>query len=230
MRIHAPLIDVHGLSCGFSGSAVCGPVTLGVSPGEIVAVVGVNGAGKSTVLRTITGRQHPLAGEVHFAGAPRHEGSAAWRRSVAAVFDDDAWFPGLTVQEHLQLVAAGHGIVDPAGAVGRELAFFGLTDRAHALPDALSSGQRRRLLLAAAFIRPAEVLFLDEPEQRLDPTMVAALASRLLQHARTGGCAVVITHNPRFLTTVADRCLVIDTPVQEVTPAEGAALITGELQ
>lgn len=230
MRNHAPLIDVHDLSCGFSGSAVCGPVTLAVHPGEIVAIVGVNGAGKSTVLRTITGRQHPLAGQVHFAGAPRREGSSTWRRAVAAVFDDDAWFPGLTVQEHLQLVAAGHGIPDPTEAVRRELAFFGLVDRANALPDALSSGQRRRLLLAAAFIRPTEVLFLDEPEQRLDPTMVAALAERLVQHVRAGASAVVITHNPQFLTAVSDRCLVIGSPVQEVAPAEGAALITGELQ
>jgi len=230
MRAHAPLIDVRALSCGFSGSAVCGPVTLGVHPGEVVALVGVNGAGKSTVLRTITGRQDPLAGQVHFAGAPRREGSAAWRRAVAAVFDDDAWFPGFTVREHLRLVAAGHGLADPAAAVERELAFFGLVDRAGALPDALSSGQRRRLLLAAAFIRPAGVLFLDEPEQRLDPAMVASLADRLLQHARSGGCAVVVTHHPRFLTTVADRCLVIDTPVHEVAPAEGAALITGDLR
>ncbi|MEX5297017.1 ABC transporter ATP-binding protein [Kocuria sp. CPCC 205268] len=229
MRNHAPLIDVHDLSCGFSGSAVCGPVTLSVRLGEIVAIVGLNGAGKSTVLRTITGRQHPLGGQVHFAGEPRQEGSATWRRAVAAVFDDDAWFPGLTVQEHLQLVATGHGIPDPLQSVRRELAFFGLTDRAHALPDALSSGQRRRLLLAAAFIRPTEVLFLDEPEQRLDPAMVAALADRLIQHARTGACTVVITHNPQFLTAVSDRCLVIDTTVREVTPGEGAALITGEL-
>lgn len=223
----APLIDVRDLCCGFSGTPVCGPVTLSVEPGQIVSVVGANGAGKSTVLRTITGRQEALAGAVHFAGRPRREGSAAWRRAVAAVFDDDAWLPGLSVQEHLRLVAAGHGLSVPGEVVDRELEFFGLTARAHALPDALSSGRRRRLLLAAAFLRPAQVLFLDEPEQRLDPTMVAALADRLLAHARTGACAVVITHHPEFLTTVSTRCLLIDSTVAEVDPAQGAALIGG---
>ena len=223
----APLLDVRDLSCGFPGTPVCGPVTLSVEPGQIVSMVGVNGAGKSTVLRTITGRQEALAGAVHFAGLPRREDSAAWRRSVAAVFDDDAWFPGLSVQEHLRLVAAGHGVSDPGEVVARELEFFGLTTRASALPDALSSGQRRRLLLAAAFLRPAEVLFLDEPEQRLDPTMVAALADRILAHARAGACAVVITHHPGFLTTVSTRCLLIDSTVVEVDPAQGAALISG---
>ena len=213
----APLLDVRDLFCGFSGTPVCGPVSLTVEPGQIV----------STVLRTITGRQEALAGAVHFAGRPRREDSAAWRRAVAAVFDDDAWFPGLSVEEHLRLVAAGHGLTDPGEVVARELEFFGLSARASALPDALSSGQRRRLLLAAAFLRPAEVLFLDEPEQRLDPTMVAALADRILAHARAGACAVVITHHPGFLTTVSTRCLLIDSTVVEVDPAQGAALISG---
>ena len=230
MSAATPLLDVRELSCGFSGAPVCGPVNLMLRPGETVAIVGLNGAGKSTVLRTVVGRQHPLSGDVIFEGRPRKEGSAAWRRATAAVFDDDAWFPGLTVQEHLHLVAAGHGMDAPDKTASREIDYFGLSSRAQALPDALSSGQRRRLLLAAAFVRPAQVLFLDEPEQRLDPAMVASLADRLVDRARDEMATLVITHNPQFLTTVSDRCLVIDDSVREVAPADGAALISGVLR
>lgn len=224
-----PILEVRNLSCGYSGTPVCGPVSAIVSSGETVGVVGFNGTGKSTVMRSISGRQTPLSGQVYFKGVPRDDGSTAWRRSVAVVFDDDAWFPGLTVAEHLQLVAAGHAVQDPARALERELEFFGLAERADALPESLSSGQRRRLLLAAAFIRPAELYLLDEPEQRLDPAMITDLGHRLNKAREAGAATVVVTHDPEFLTQVAQRCLVINDVVHEVTPAQGARVITKNL-
>ncbi|KAA9394461.1 ABC transporter ATP-binding protein [Kocuria coralli] len=221
------LLDVTALSCGFMGHAVCGEVTVTIASGEVLGIVGWNGAGKSTVLRTVAGRQDALSGSVRFRGEPRQEESARWRRAVSAVFDDDAWFPGLTVREHLHLVAAGHGLAAPDRSVDQELAFFGLEAAAKAFPETLSSGQRRRLLLAAAFLRPADLMLLDEPEQRLDPAMVARLGERIVAAADEGMAAVVVTHDPQFLTRVAGRCLVIDDDVDELTPARAAALITG---
>jgi hypothetical protein len=90
---------------------------------------------------------------------------------------DDAFFPALTVREHLQLTAYGHGVAEPDERVEGLLAEFGLTGRADALPSALSSGQRRRLVLAAALARPRSLLVLDEPEQRLDAGMRRRLAT-----------------------------------------------------
>jgi ABC-type multidrug transport system ATPase subunit len=113
-----------------------------------------------------------------------------FRRQVAAVFDEDVFFPSLTVREHLLLVARGHSLSTPDDAVDAELSFFGLAERSHAVPDALSSGQRRRLLLAAAFIRPSSLMILDEPEQRLDPVMRDALAQHIQQLADAGTTVV----------------------------------------
>lgn len=224
----SPLLEVKGISCGYLGEPVCGTVTFTLHPGEVLGVVGLNGTGKSTVLRTIAGRQDPMDGTVRFKGAERVEASAAWRRAVAAVLDDDAWFPGLTAKEHLELVAAGHSMPSPVEVVERELDFFGLTHRAHAYPEALSSGQRRRLLLAAAFLRPSELVMLDEPEQRLDPVMTVDLGQRLSQHVQSGAAAVVVTHDPDLLIQVTDRCLVIDDDVRTAPAAEAAALIRGQ--
>lgn len=108
-----------------------------------------------------------------------------------------------------------------------ELEFFGIADREHAVPDALSSGQRRRLLLAAGFIRPSSLLFLDEPEQRLDPVMRDALSARISERAEAGTAVVVVTHDPRLLVRTATSCLVIDEVVATVDPERGAQIIAG---
>ncbi|WP_394253487.1 ABC transporter ATP-binding protein [Arthrobacter pityocampae] len=221
------VLEAERLVVGYSGTPVCGEVSLRVAAGEVLAVVGFNGAGKSTVVRTLAGRQDPLAGDVRVHGLPMMPDAIGFRREVAAVFDEDVFFPGLTVREHLVLVARGHTVDSPDTAVDAELAFFGLTERSHAVPEALSSGQRRRLLLAAAFIRPASLLILDEPEQRLDPVMRDALADRIRQRARAGTAVVLVTHDPRLLTKTASTCVLIDEVLAHVDTERGARIIAG---
>jgi ABC-type multidrug transport system ATPase subunit len=203
--------------------------------GRALALVGPNGAGKSTLLQTLVGLLAPLSGSVSFDGRPVDERQASFRRDVAAVLDDDAFFPSLTVREHLRLVAHGHGVTDVEDVVSRELASFGLVDRADALPSALSSGQRRRLALAAAFVRPARLMVLDEPERRLDAEMRRTLADRLA-HERQGGLAVLFaSHDATFVQTVAgdalllgdDECRLIP-PGSATAAANGTAPTTGE--
>lgn len=221
------VLEADRLLVGYAGSPVCGEVSFAVSPGEVLAVVGFNGAGKSTVVRTLAGRQDPLAGDVRVHGLPALPDAVMFRRQVAAVFDEDVFFPSLTVREHLLLVARGHSVNSPEDAVDAELDFFGISGRAHAVPDALSSGQRRRLLLAAGFIRSSSLLFLDEPEQRLDPMMRDALARRIQERADAGTAIVLVTHDPRLLVRTATTCLVIDEVVELVGVERGAQIIAG---
>jgi ABC-type multidrug transport system ATPase subunit len=210
-------------------------VTLQLAPGRALALVGPNGAGKSTLLQTLVGLLAALSGSVSFDGRPVDERQASFRRDVAAVLDDDAFFPSLTVREHLRLVAHGHGVTDVEDVVTRELASFGLVDRADVLPSALSSGQRRRLALAAAFVRPARLMVLDEPERRLDAEMRRTLADRLA-HEKQGGLAVLFaSHDATFVQTVAgdalllgdDECRLIP-PDSATAAANGSAPTTGE--
>lgn len=221
------VLEAERLLVGYAGAPVCGEVSFGVASGKVLAVVGFNGAGKSTVVRTLAGRQDPLAGDVRVNGWPLMPDAVWFRRKVAAVFDEDVFFPALTVREHLLLVARGHSLNSPDDAVEAELGFFGLSERSHVVPDALSSGQRRRLLLAAAFIRPSSLLILDEPEQRLDPVMRDALADRIQQLAEAGTTVVLVTHDPRLLVRTATACLVIDEVVETVDTERGAQIIAG---
>jgi ABC-2 type transport system ATP-binding protein len=224
------LLTAEGLVAGYAGEPVCGPVDLGVGPGERIALIGPNGTGKSTLLKGLTGRQRPVAGEVRFAGAPQDEGSLEWRRRVCVLLDDEYFLPHLTVGEHLEAVALAHGLEDPRGRALAELERWGVGAKAGGDPQTLSSGQRRRFLLAAAFLRPADLMVLDEPEQRLDAATRRDLAEALADRAEDGVGLIFATHDAAFLARLADRCVILDdtAPPRIATPAEGLDLLAVE--
>jgi ABC-2 type transport system ATP-binding protein len=221
-----PLLAAAGLSVGYGADPVCAPVSVTVAAGTALGVVGPNGAGKSTVLQTLVGLLPPLGGTVRFEGRDVDEREAPFRRAVATVLDDDAFFPSLTGAEHLLLTARGHGVAAPERAVAAEIEAFGMAERAGALPSALSSGQRRRLALAAALVRPFRLLVLDEPERRLDAQMRRRLATRLAAVVADGGTVVFASHDPDFLGTLATRVLVVaDDACRVVAPATAVAAL-----
>lgn len=221
-----PLLRTRALSVGYGEDPVCAPVTLDVVPGETVAVIGANGTGKSTFLRTVLGLQEPLGGLVELLGAAPDPRGGEARAAVASVLGDDAFFPALTVTEHLLLTALGHRVPDARDLVADLVEDFGLTDRADALPSALSSGQRRRVLLAAAFVRPRSLLVLDEPEQRLDAGMRNRLADLLVEEREAGGAVLVASHDPVVVERAATSVVLLDDDgVHTLAPAAGAAAI-----
>ncbi|MEO8222344.1 MAG: ABC transporter ATP-binding protein [Specibacter sp.] len=222
------VVRAEKLQAGYSGNPVCGVVSFSVHSHQSLALVGPNGAGKSTVVKTVVGQLEPLSGMTLINGAEVDDRTLDFRREVAVVFDDDAFFPALTVEEHLAIVSAGHGVEDVEDVIAAELEFFGLTEQAKSRPYNLSSGQRRRMLLASAFVRPRSLLVLDEPEQRLDTAMRHKLATRLRAEVDAGLALLVVTHDPAFLTTVATKALFIADTIHVMTPQRAAAAIASE--
>ncbi|WP_290869496.1 heme ABC exporter ATP-binding protein CcmA [Hamadaea sp.] len=199
------IVAVRGLCVERGGNLVVKDVSFGVAPGEVVALLGVNGAGKSTILRCLTGLLSPTAGELEVLGKPPTADPEYWR-DVAYVAEEPSWYPGLTVREHLDLVRVTHGSEADLDAAVDE---FGLTGRADATPLALSSGQRRRVMLAAALLRPSRLLLLDEPEQTLDSGFRGALARRLVAYAQGGGAVLLAAHDLEFVAACGARRLII---------------------
>jgi len=224
-----PLVRAKGLAVGYGAdlaSAVCPPISVRLNPGQCLAVIGANGTGKSTFLRALAGLLEPLAGRIEAFGRPIDERSAQFRAYTAIVLDEDAYLPALTTREHLLLTARGHGVSGVSDLVTDLVEEFGLTDRQDAIPTALSSGQRRRLLLAAAFARPRRLLILDEPEQRLDYGMRERLAERLQAERRDAGGVLMATHDELLVRRAATQALLIsEDEVRVVSPEAGAQAI-----
>jgi ABC-2 type transport system ATP-binding protein len=199
-----PLLEVRGLGRSYGdGIEVLSDIDLDLDAGQVMVLVGPNGCGKSTLLRCLTGIDEPTRGTVLLDQVPLDERSPDVRRAVAAVLDDIDFFPDLSVVEHLDLMCRAHGVADPEDVVNEVLEELGLWDLSGRLPGSLSSGQRRRLALGCAFVRPRRLLVLDEPEQRLDEQGVAWLGERLRREVADGLAVLVATHSPVLREAIA---------------------------
>ena len=205
MARKTPVLKVTNLKKAFGPVVIVDGFNLEVAAGEAVALTGRNGAGKSTVLRCLVGAERPDDGTVEVNGTPVSETNPQIRRDVATVIDDLDFFPDLSVVEHLDLLARAHGIPDADAAVDEVLHEVQLVPQSGQLPGTLSSGQRRRLALATAFIRPRKLLILDEPEQRLDTEGLEWLAARLVAERQRGLAIVMASHEPMLVERVATR-------------------------
>jgi len=200
-----PLLRVRGLSRHFGEHEVVKDLDLDVMAGTAVALIGPNGSGKSTVLRCITGTDKPSDGTVHLDGRKLDERDPRIRSALAVVMDDIDFFPDLSVVEHLDLFARAHGVDDADDLVDEVLHDVGLMEQSGQLPGTLSTGQRTRLALASAFVRPRRLLVLDEPEQRLDKQGLGWLAERL-NADKAGGLGILMaSHDQSLIEAVADR-------------------------
>jgi ABC-2 type transport system ATP-binding protein len=201
------LVRRYGRLVGLDG------LDLELKAGECVAMIGANGSGKSTAVRTIAGLLEPSEGSVRIAGHDPHvepEAEAA-RAALALVPDTPVLYEDLTLRQHLELVALAHGVVDDGveDRIEQLLDRLGLTARAGFLPAELSRGMRQKAALGCALVRPARLLVLDEPVVGLDPPSQALLAELLLEAKARGTAVLLTTHQVRFADGVADRAVLL---------------------
>lgn len=189
------MLRVRGLTKSFGGATVLPGVDLEVEAGEVVALVGPNGSGKTTLLRCVVGAEAADDGEVVLRGRPLDTRDAQVRADLCALLDDTAWFFDLTVAEHLDLLARADSVDDADEVIGHALDELGLAGVADQVPATLSSGQRQRLSLAVAVVRPWELLVVDEPEQRLDEAGRAWLGDWMVDQASLGRSVLMACHD-----------------------------------
>lgn len=223
-------ISVAALHVSRGGRPVLRGVGFTVVPGDVCALMGVSGAGKSTVLRAIAALEPFDAGRVDIGGAtlapgplPPQSRLREVRRRVGMVFQAHSLFEHLTALENVTL-APVHVLGwprDKADAVARELlASLGVGHRADALPRQLSGGEAQRVAIARALAPDPAMLLMDEPTSALDPARRGALGETLRALAAQGRGLLVATHDVEFARAHCDRVLVLaDGAVVEEGPA-----------
>jgi branched-chain amino acid transport system ATP-binding protein len=207
------LLSIRGVSKQFGGVVANRNVSFEVVPGELVGIIGPNGAGKSTLFEIITGFYRPDSGEVRLDGA-RLTGLSpdrVCRLGVARTFQKLRPFPGLTVLENV-VVGALTRTRDVRHAREQARAILdrvGLADKGDAHARTLSTGQRKRLELARALATRPRLLLLDEVTGGVDQGSIPGLV-RLVRELHQGGLTVlVIEHNMRVITAVAQRIVAL---------------------
>jgi ABC-type polar amino acid transport system ATPase subunit len=209
------LIEITGLVKRHGALLVLNGVSLGVQRGEVAAVIGPSGGGKSTLLRCINGLEPFQEGTIQVAGLSLQPGEAGRagsetlcqvRRRVGMVFQQFNLFPHMSVLDN---VLAGPLYVlrqrrEDAEPVARQLlARVGLADKLTAYPDQLSGGQQQRVAIARAMAVKPEAILFDEPTSALDPRMTAEVLSVIADLAKSGQTMIVVTHAMGFARHVA---------------------------
>jgi branched-chain amino acid transport system ATP-binding protein len=204
-------LEVEGVSSGYGEALVLRDLDLSVAAGEIFALLGKNGMGKSTLLKTVMGYLPARTGRVKVAGKeitglPPHRVA---RRSIAYTPQEQALFQDLTVADNLRLVLRDAGRVE--AGLERIAAWFPvLRERLRQRAGTLSGGEQKMLLVARALLAEPKLMLVDEITEGLQPTMVAAVALVLSEERRRGGVAILLVEqNVRFARSVADRFAVL---------------------
>jgi ABC-2 type transport system ATP-binding protein len=184
-------ITVDGLTKRYGPLTAVDHLTFDVEPGVVTGFLGPNGAGKTTTLRMLLGLVTPTAGRALIGG--RHYAELpAPRRVVGAVLEATGFHPGRRGHDHLRILAEAGGI--PRGRVEEVLRRVGLDDAAHRRVGGYSLGMRQRLGLAAALLRPRDLMVLDEPTNGLDPQGTREVRTLVRELAAEGSTIFVSSH------------------------------------
>ena len=197
----------EGLVKRFGPHLVVDGVDVTLQPGEVLALTGRNGTGKTTLLRMLAGLLDPDEGSVTWQGREMDDTDPWLRAQLATLLDDTGTFPDLSVGEHVELLARAFAVPQPAKVAIAVLEEVGIAEQRDQLPATLSSGQRHRLGLASVLVRPAALVVLDEPEQRLDDAGRSWLAERLRGLADDGAAIVMASHDQSIVDDIADLVL-----------------------
>jgi len=203
------LLELKAVEVRYGGIRAVKGIDLAVGEGELVTLIGANGAGKSSTLKAICGLAPVHAGSVRYAGAEisRAKVHELPRRGLVLVPEGRGIFPQLTVQENLAMGAYAHGGGDPEPQYAT---FPRLKERRHQTAGTLSGGEQQMLAIGRALMSRPKLLLLDEPSMGLAPLMVMKIFEIVREIAASGVTILLVEQNARLALEVASRGYVME--------------------
>ncbi|MBQ6832581.1 MAG: amino acid ABC transporter ATP-binding protein [Oscillospiraceae bacterium] len=228
MTDHSPVIEIKGLCKSFGSVDVLKGIDMQVNAGEVVAIIGSSGSGKSTMLRCVNLLETPTGGQILWHGKnvqTEIESIYKYRASVGMVFQQFNLYNNLTVLQNCtlpQIKVLGRSKAEAEKTAKDYLERVGMLPYQNARPSQISGGQKQRVAIARALAMNPEVLLFDEPTSALDPEMVGEVLSVMQQLANEGMTMLVVTHEMAFARDVSSRVVYMNQGVicEEGTPEQ----------
>ena len=225
------MLKVNDLHKYFGKLEVLKGITTEIKKGEVVAIIGASGSGKSTFLRCLNLLEEPTKGEVIFEGqnlttkADKNFDINKVREHIGMVFQHFNLFSNLSVMDNITLAPIKVKGMNKQEAEAKAIELLkrvGLEDKKNVFPSTLSGGQKQRVAIARALAMEPDVMLFDEPTSALDPEMVKEVLVVIKDLAESGMTTVIVTHEMGFAKEVATRVMFIDNGIvlEEGTPDE----------
>ncbi|NQJ69193.1 ABC transporter ATP-binding protein [Streptococcus suis] len=190
------MLEVKNVTGGYVNIPVLKDVSFSVKDGELVGLIGLNGAGKSTTIKEIIGLLTPYQGQILIDGQGLLQNSEVYRKKIGFIPETPSLYEELTLKEHLEIVAMAYGLSweETWGRTEKLLKIFRLNERLDWYPVNFSKGMKQKVMIICAFMVEPSLLIVDEPFLGLDPVAIADLIALLEEEKSKGTSILMSTH------------------------------------
>lgn len=205
------ILEVENLTGGYTRKPVLKDVSFSIEKGELVGLIGLNGAGKSTTIKHIIGIMQPKSGTIRLNGRTFGEDIDAYRSAFSYIPETPVLYEELTLREHLELTAMAYGLEQEvfeqrSAALLKE---FRMEKRLKWFPSHFSKGMRQKVMIMSAFLVDPDLYIIDEPFVGLDPLGIKSLLDQMEQQKRNGASVLMSTHILSTAERYCDRIILL---------------------
>lgn len=216
------VLNIENLTGGYSRTAVIHDISFNIKAGEIVGLIGLNGAGKSTTIKHILGLLNPQGGRIEVNGIEIGEDTEEYRRALAYIPETPILYEELTLNEHIDMTIMAYGLDEKAarGRAEKLLKVFRLDEKGEMFPTHFSKGMKQKVMLICAFIVEPDLYIIDEPFLGLDPLGIESLIELMVSERAEGRSILMSTHILSTAERYCDRYVILD---------DGKLLVSGTI-